>query len=74
MGEPGGKRSDVAGQSMRSRFGLPGERDSVGKVRILARFPTLVLQLFTTRPGSLGDAGQSVGQGIALMLNVEDVP
>jgi len=58
---------------MRSRFGLGGERDPVGKVRILACFPAPGLKLFTSRPGSLGDAGQGVGQDFALMLDVEDV-
>ena len=58
---------------MRSRFGLPGERDPISKVWILTCFPALGLPLFTSLPGSLGDAGQSVGQGLALLLDVEDV-
>ena len=73
VGEPGGERPDVAGQGMRPLFGLPGERDPVGKVRILTCFPALGLQFFTSRPGALGDAGQGVGQHFALMLDVEDV-
>jgi len=62
VGEPGGERPNVAGQRMRSLFGLAGERDPVGKVWLLTCFPALGLQLFTSRPGALGDAGQSVGQ------------
>ena len=73
MGKPSGERPDVASQGMRALFGLPGERDPVGKVRILTCFPALGLQFFTSRPGALGDAGQGVGQDFALMLDVEDV-
>ena len=43
VGESGGKRSDVAGQRMRSR--LAGERDPVGKVEVLTCFPAFGLQL-----------------------------
>ena len=43
----------VASQGMRSRLGLQGERDSVDKVRILARFSVLGFQLFTARLGPL---------------------
>lgn len=73
VGEPGGERPNVASQRMRSCFGLPGERDPVGEVRVLTCFPALGLQLFTSRPCSLGDAGQGVGQDFALMLDVKDV-
>ena len=73
MGESGGKRSDIAGQRLRSRFGLPGKRDLFGKVQIPACFPAFRLQFFKSRPGPLGDAAQGVGQGIALMLDVEDI-
>jgi len=41
VGEPGGERSDVASQSVRTSFGLQGERDPVGKVRITLAFPVL---------------------------------
>jgi len=58
---------------MRCCFSLQGERDPDGKVRILASLPGLGLQFFTTRLCSLGDAGQGVGQTLALMLNEEDV-
>lgn len=54
-------------------IGPQGERDPVGKVRILARFPGSGLQLFAPRLGAFGDAGQGVGKGLALMLDVEDV-
>ena len=73
VGEPSDECSDVDGQGMRSLFGLPGERDPISKVRVLTCFPSLGLQLFTSRPGSLGDAGQGVGQDFALMLDVQDV-
>ena len=45
VGESGGKRSDIAGQRLRSRFGLPGERDPFGKVQnpgMLSRFSLAV--------------------------------
>lgn len=71
MSESGGERSDVAGKRMRCCFGLQGERDPVGKVRILARRPGPGLQFFTSRLCSPGDAGQCVGQDFTLMLNVE---
>jgi len=73
VGEPGGERSNVASQRLRRRFGLQGERGPVGKVRIMACFSGLGLQFFAPRPRPFGDAGQGVGQGLALMLNVEYV-
>jgi hypothetical protein len=57
VGEPGGERPDVAGQSMRSTFDLQSERDSVGKVRIVACFSGIRLQLLAPRLCTSGDAG-----------------
>jgi len=39
VGEPCGKCSDIASLRMRSRFGLPSERDPFSKVRIPRAFP-----------------------------------
>ena len=41
VGEPCRERLDVAGKRMRCCFGLQGERDPDGKVRILACLPVL---------------------------------
>lgn len=73
VGEPCGERSNVAGKRMRSCFGLQGEPNPVGKVRILTCFHGLGLQFFTSRLGPLGDAGQGVGQALALTLNVKHI-
>lgn len=68
-----GECSDVVGKRMCTCFGLLGECDPVGNVRILADVPALGLQLLVPRLGAFGDVGQRAGQHFAPMLDMKHI-
>jgi hypothetical protein len=76
MAQPLGERSDIMGQPGRPRLDLPREIQLNGRLAVqttMAHAADPVRQLLASRPGTLGEARQRVGEAFVLMLDVEHI-
>ncbi|MEA2736701.1 MAG: hypothetical protein QOH05_8, partial [Acetobacteraceae bacterium] len=76
MAQPLDEGADTAAQFARPGFGLPCQRQFGDKRVLRGRLIHTVglgLQVFTPRPGALGDARQRTGEAFALVDDVKDI-